>query len=214
MYYNHDVGSSRRTSRPRRSAPSRQRIIDAAGRLFVEQGYVASTIEEIAAAAGVAVQTVYYVFGTKPNVLAGVLDATIAGGDAAVPIVEQPWVAKLDGGGSPGGVAAPLVAVCVDILARAAPIYGVLRSAAADPEIGALLDANRAGRRSDQRAIVERLHRGGHLRADIEVDAAADIFYALVNEDVYALLVDDCGWEVDRFSTWLTTTLEDQLLST
>ena len=173
MYYNVDVGSSRRTSRPTRSAPSRQRIIEAAGRLFVEQGYVASTIEGIAADAGVAVQTVYYVFGTKPNVLAGVLDVIIAGDDAAVPIVEQPWVAKLDRGGSSAGVAAPLVVACVDILARAAPIHGVLRSAAADPEIGALFDANRAGRRSDQRVIVEALHRGGHLRSGIEVDAAA-----------------------------------------
>ena len=175
---------------------------------------MASTIEGIAADAGVAVQTVYYVFGTKPNVLAGVLDATIAGDDAAVPIVEQPWVAELDRGGSSAGVAAPLVAACVDILARAAPIHGVLRSAAADPEIGALFDANRAGRRSDQRVIVEALHRGGHLRSGIEVDAAADIFYALVNEDVYALLVDDCGWDLDRFRAWMTTTLQTQLLAT
>ena len=62
--------------RRQRSLRTRARIVDAAARLFVDDGYVATTIEAVADAAGVAVQTVYYVFGTKRNLLAAVLDVT------------------------------------------------------------------------------------------------------------------------------------------
>ena len=65
--------------RRERSRLTRARIVGAATTLFVERGYLATTIEDIAAEADVAVQTVYYVFGTKPKVLAAVLDASIAG---------------------------------------------------------------------------------------------------------------------------------------
>lgn len=37
-------------------------------------------------------QTVYYVFGTKRNLLAAVLDATVSGDDENIPVVEQAWV--------------------------------------------------------------------------------------------------------------------------
>ena len=36
--------------------------------------------------------------------------------------------------------------------------------------------------------------------------------YALVNEEVYLLLVIDCGWDLTRFERWLADTLRHQLL--
>ena len=52
---------------------------DAALRLFLERGYVATTIKAIAREAAVAPATVYQVFGTKQAILARILDQTIAG---------------------------------------------------------------------------------------------------------------------------------------
>src|SRR6478672_10435727 len=78
--------------RRQRSARTRARIIEAAAHLFLDQGYLSTTIETVADQAGVAVQTVYYVFGTKPNLLAGVLDVTIAGDLEFIPVRERPWV--------------------------------------------------------------------------------------------------------------------------
>ena len=81
----------------------------------------------------------------------------------------------------------------VAIVSRTAPIYEVVRRAAADPDVGALLDDNRGRRRADQRHLIETLWRSGHLRPDLDVDTAADVFYGLLNEEVFQLLTADCG---------------------
>jgi AcrR family transcriptional regulator len=65
--------------------------VEAATALFVDQGCLATTIEDIADRAGVAVQTLYYVFGTKRNLLAARLDVSIAGDVEPVGTLERPW---------------------------------------------------------------------------------------------------------------------------
>ena len=62
-----------------RSDRSRVRIIDAGRGLFVERGYVATTMESIAERADVAPQTMYHLFGTKCSILGAVLDTSIVG---------------------------------------------------------------------------------------------------------------------------------------
>ena len=55
--------------RERQARATRERIAQAARALFRERGYVATTIESIAASAGVAVPTVYSAFGSKKAIL-------------------------------------------------------------------------------------------------------------------------------------------------
>lgn len=194
-----------------RSQRTRARIVDAASGLFLEHGYVATSIEAIAARAGVAVPTVYYLFGTKPGVLAAVLDSTVAG-PAATPIVEQSWVDAL--GAAPEADAAMrlLAAHATTLLARVAPIYDVVRRAAADPQVATLLIESRRARRSDQRRLAELLARAGHLRPSLDVAAAGDVLYGLVNEEVFLLLTGDCGWGRQRFEDWLSSLLCHELV--
>ena len=59
--------------------------------MFVAQDYAATTMEQIAAQAGVAVQTVYYGFGTKGRLLCEVVEVTAAGEDAPAPVAQRPW---------------------------------------------------------------------------------------------------------------------------
>ena len=158
-------------------------------------------------------QTVYYVFGTKRNLLAAVLDARIAGDVEPVPVLER----AVDRRASPPRPTRSrpvelLVDGGVGIVARTAPIYEVVRRAAADPEVGELLAANRRARRADQRRLVEMLADAGHLRPGLDVDTAADVFYAVMNEEVFQLLVTDCGWDVERFRRWATSLMIEQLL--
>lgn len=200
-------GAHRRTR-----SRSRERIIEAAARLFVDRGYVATTIEDIAGGAEVAVQTVYYVFGTKHSILAAVLDASIAGDHEPVPVIERPWVDRLRDETDVTAAVDDLVAELVTIIARAAPVYEVLCRAATDPDVGELFARTRRRRRTDQRNLVEALWRNGHLRADLDLNTAADIFYALVNEEIYLLLVADCGWDLERFRHWTTDVVRDQLV--
>lgn len=191
---------------------TRARIVDAAARLFVEHGYLATTIEAVAGAADVAEQTVYYVFGTKRNLLAAVLDVRIAGDVEPVPVLERSWFETFAAAPDAGSAVELLVHGGVGVVARTASIYEVVRRAAADPEVGELLAANRRARRVDQRRLVEMLADAGHLRPGPDVDVAADVFYAVMNEEVFQLLVTDCGWDVDRFRRWATALMVEQLL--
>ncbi len=97
------------------------------------------------------------------------------------------------------------------ILARAAPMYEVVRRAAADPEVGQLLAENRRARRANQRQLVQILGRTGQLPADRDLDWRADVVYAILNEEVFQLLTVDCGWELDRFRAWAKALLLHQL---
>jgi hypothetical protein len=78
---------------------------------------------------------------------------------------------------------------------------------ASDPDVHRLYAETRQRRRADQRTLVEVLHRHGHLRSGLDLDEAADTFYALVNEETYSMLTGDCGWTRDRFRQWLEQTV-------
>ena len=198
--------------RRQRSRVTRVRVIDAAAGLFLERGYVAATIEDVAERAGVAVQTVYYVFGTKPKLLSAVLDASIAGDAEPVPVLERPWVAALREQHDVGSAMERLVNDSVTILSRTSPLYEVVRRAAADPEVNQLLQDTRRRRRADQRALIEILSKARRLRPDLDVDTAADVFYGLINEEVFQLFVGDCGWDVERLKRWATSLMMQQLI--
>src|SRR3954468_22510221 len=118
--------------RRQRSARTRARIAETAPGLFLAQGYLATTIEVGAEQAGVAVQTVYYVFGTKPNLLAAVLDSTIGGDVEPVSVLQRDSVDSLRTEQDAPVAVTRLVDASVAILARTTPIYGVVRQAAAD----------------------------------------------------------------------------------
>jgi AcrR family transcriptional regulator len=197
--------------RRERSRRTRARVVEAATALFVEHGYLGTTIEAVAERAGVAVQTVYYVFGTKRALLAAVLDASIAGDAEPVAVLDRPWFDALATAPDAATAVERMVTAGVEIIARAAPVHEVVRRAATDAEVGALLDRNRAGRRSDQRRLVEVLAGAGHLRAGLDVDTAADVTYALLNEEVFQLLTVDCGWSLDRFRQWAIDLMVQQL---
>ena len=197
--------------RRERSRRTRARVVDAATELFVAGGYLATTVEAVAERAGVAVQTVYYVFGTKRNLLAGVLDTSIAGDDEPVAVLDRPWFDAVGAATDGPTAVGHLVDICVSILSRSAAVYEVVRRASADAEVGELLDDNRARRRADQRKLVDDIAKAGHLQPGLDVNAAADIVYGLLNEEVYLLLTADCAWSDDRFRHWATNLVLQQL---
>src|SRR5947209_297781 len=108
-----------------RSAKTRARILAAATRLFLRDGYQAATMAAIAAEAGVAVQSLYVRFGGKLDILAAALDVAIVGDDAPVPLLERPWFAAVVA--SPDGRAAlaRFLAEIRRVLERTQPLYAV-----------------------------------------------------------------------------------------
>jgi AcrR family transcriptional regulator len=197
--------------RRQRSQRTRAKVVEAARPLFVERGYLATTIEAVADAAEVAVQTVYYLFTNKRTLLAGVLDASIAGDTEPVAVLDRNWFDELSTARAEDAIA-HLVEAAVGIVSRAAPVYEVVRRASADPEVAALLADNRARRRADQRSLVQALADAGHLCHDLTVRAAADQMYALLNEETFQMLTVDCHWSTSAYRTWATDLLTHQLV--
>lgn len=205
------AGDDSTDGRRARSQRTRAAIVAGATRRFLAHGYLGSTIEDVAREAKVSVQSVYYVFGTKPKLLAAVLDASIAGDAAAVAVLDRPWVDQLRAAPTAHDALTLLVDASVEIVTRAAPIYEVIRRASADSDVAALLAETRHRRRLDQRRLVEILAEAGHLHPTVDVSTAADVLYGLVNEEIVGLLIHDCGWTTDRLRAWTTGTLDNQL---
>ena len=82
---------------PRRreqAAATRAAILDAALKLFEQQGYAATSVGAIAEEAGVALKTVYAVFGTKRGLLVALRSRLVRGSDDPVPVAQQEWFCR------------------------------------------------------------------------------------------------------------------------
>jgi AcrR family transcriptional regulator len=176
---------------------TRQRICDAAKELFLSRGYTGTTITDIALGAGVAQQTVYFVYRSKAAVLAAVMDAEIVGDSEEVPLLERPQVRRIARVADPSRRLERLVGVACDVTSRLAPLYEVVRGGAADAEVGALLDRHEDQRWRTLRAFVALLE--SDLRVGLTPEEATDRLYALLSHEVYWLLVRRRGWSPARW---------------
>jgi AcrR family transcriptional regulator len=187
-------------------------IIEAASRLFLEHGYHATSISRIAAEAGVAVQTIYNAVGSKRELLSRVLDFAAAGEGAPVP-VSQFMRERAESEPDPRRIIAQLVEFWRGALPRTAPVFRIIReAAAADPEI-AVLERGRAAQRLDNyRAAAQLLADRKALRPGITIDGAAAAIFAIGHPEIYRGLVLDGDWDDDAWANWLQATLEAALL--
>src|SRR5687768_10475433 len=76
---------------------TRRLVLDAARTLFIEQGYVATTVDQIAERAGVSKPTVFTAVGSKRVLLKELRDIALAGDDEPVPVPQRPWVQEVLG---------------------------------------------------------------------------------------------------------------------
>lgn len=200
-------------TRAERARQTRTRMLEAARDSFVTAGYAATTMSQIADEAGVAVQTLYYTFRTKGQLLREVVETTAAGEEGAPPVPERPWMQELLTADSAQRVLALAVEHGSDIYERVAPLWpSVVAAAAADPELEQYWQSVNSGRRAGQRRIVARVAELGALREDLDVDRATDLVVVLFGHDVYRGLVQDARWTIVAYKAWLFTTLVRQLL--
>ena len=152
------------TVKPRaaRTRATRRRIVDAAAELFIERGYGVTTLEQIAARAGVAVQTVYFHFGNKRTVLKEAVDVAAVGDDEQVALLERPWLAELRAEPDPRRVVELWMVSSTAIYRRIGPIMAVVRDAAVtDPEMAAQWAVNEEQRTTAFRELAHELDRSG-----------------------------------------------------
>jgi AcrR family transcriptional regulator len=199
--------------REERARATRDRISDAAVRLFLQHGYVGTTVTAIAREAGVAPATVYQAFGTKYAVLARALDAAIAGDAEPVEVLNRDWVRQARHEPDPRRRLALVVRRTSEVAARTAPLKRVMRDAAAtDPEVRDLIDEDARRRHDTHEALVDLVIEAGPLRSGLRRSDAVATYFALVNSDTYELLVGQLGWSVDHWQRWLADLLGRELL--
>lgn len=204
-----------RTRRIELAEATRRRVLEAAVRLFVEGGYRSTTIESIALAADVSVETIYKRFGNKAGILTAAREAAVADAPEPPEFFESPAPpieAALRADTDPRRLLRTLAEFSALRLERLAPYHRMLRSAGTgDADLRDVIAADHAARRDRQRDNMRTIAACGPLR--LAPDDAADTYSALANPDVYLLLTDHFGWTADQYRTWLVETAARLLLA-
>lgn len=196
--------SLRRTAQ---AQETRADIARAARRLFVSQGWAVTTVREVAREAGVSAPTVYAAYGNKAELTRALADTADLSADVAqlVAELERP-------GADPAAQLAAMAAYDRRLFERAGDIINLIREAGrTEPELAALYREGRA-RADETRVQVFSSWPADVLRRGLDVTSAADIYAAVCNIDVYAVLTAERGWSPDQVEQWWSGALARELL--
>jgi AcrR family transcriptional regulator len=186
------------------------RVVEAARGLFLTNGYVATTMAEIAREAGVALQSVYSAGQSKADLLHLVIDLAVAGDDQEVMLLERPNFAGVAKESNPEKQVEMIAALIADTMERLAQIWVAYREAAAvDAKAAANLVAAHHRRHETFAGLIGMLPED-RLRGSVE--EATDTTWAIGSIDVFLLLRSIQGWDAAHYAKWLSRTLVDQLL--
>lgn len=192
---------------PKRRAQAeetRRAIAVAARELFLERGWAATRVRDVAAAAGVSEPTVFAVYGSKAGLAMGLLDSL---DDAADPLRMIRELREAEG--DPHRQLAVLLEFDRRLFESGAEAIVVIREAGrAKPELAAVVTEGRARGDRNRRRIF-RSWPEGTLREGVDVDRARDVYAALVHVDTYLVLTQERGWtpaQVEEF--WISSLTE------
>jgi AcrR family transcriptional regulator len=200
--------------RTRRAVATRAKIAAAATTLFVEQGYATTTIAAVARAAGVGVQTVYYSYASKAEILVGAIDHAIDGADARAGSrpdpAEQPWVQTALAAEDPARRLFLHVRGAADLLGRAGPLLDVVRVVAAGESlVQAAWQEQEERRRAAHRALIASYPEDGGHR---DVEQAVDVAALTLGPEAWDALVRRGGWSGLAWTRWAHRTLLAELM--
>jgi AcrR family transcriptional regulator len=181
-------------------------VLAAARDLIVRQGYSATTMEQIASEAGVAVQTVYKHFGSKPAIVAAL--AMEAREDPRLVEQRRRLLDERDPREQ------------VKLLAQRARLHletglhlGAILVRAHDPALARGLRHVAAGVRRSHMEYARSLHGHGGLRAGVSVEQAADYIGLLTSPDMLMMMQRDRGWSPEQVERFLAHALSRLLLN-
>jgi AcrR family transcriptional regulator len=204
----------RTSKRAQKAQETRRRILEAALELFVQDGYGATNLQDVADRAAVAVQTIYFVFGNKRTLLKELVDVAIAGDDEPVATMDRPWYVDALAADTAQDMLRAYVAGTTSVLERVAPIGRVVKAAvASDPEVADLWPHDVDPRYVVQQGAAKALVGKPGARAEVSVEEAADLLYGLLSPELYLLFVRERSWPPERWERWASQTLHAQLCS-
>ncbi|MBV9048407.1 MAG: TetR/AcrR family transcriptional regulator [Solirubrobacterales bacterium] len=209
-----DVKPRRSYDASRRRAQAgenRSRIIDTAESMFLCTGYSATTVQAIAAAAGVSADTIYKSFGGKPGLIRAIRDHALHG-EGAVP-AERRSDELQERESDPRAIIRAWGNFVAELAPRVSPVLLLIRDvAASDTEVRALRDELDADRLERMTTNARRLRDAGHLRPGISLAQAADILWTYSSPELYELLVLRRRWTPERYGRYVADAMINALL--
>jgi AcrR family transcriptional regulator len=198
----------------KRNVETEAKIAEAAAALFCTQGYVDTTMAAIAGAAGVSVQTLYLRHGSKAAILSAALDVANAGDAEPVAQLEREddFLVQAREATDAARAIALVAHGARRICDRTHRLYEVIRSAAADPEVAAVLEKNRRDRTAGLRWVADTHPAKEGYDPSVPVQRTTDLLYAMGTEDAFLLFVTDRGWSVDEWERWVVDTISAQVI--
>ncbi len=200
-----EVKSRRVPLRQRQALETRRAIAHAARTLFAERGYAATSIEVVAAEAGVAERTVYAIFGTKKAILGAICEEWLSEAGVMETVAE--------------GLAETDLRRRLALVAHASRrqwesergVRAMLDGAAAsDADVAKMVAGWKTDRARSLHAVVAGLE--ASLRSGIDGDRAGAIIRALTSAEIYSELVAGESWTPAEYEKWLAGLLGDVLL--
>ncbi len=197
--------SSRRTAQ---SHQTRHEIIEAARKLFIARGYSGATMELIAREAGVAVETVYAVFGNKKAILSSLISVSLVGDDDPTPLLQRQGPLAVMREKDQVRQVQLFSRDMAEIMGRVAPLFEVMHAAAkTEADIAGMLQRLLNERAEALQVFIRALLSNGPLQDGLTLESAADTVWAVSSAEVYTLLVAERGWPVDKYKQWLVNAL-------
>lgn len=191
---------------------NRERILAAAGELFVERGFAGTSIADIARAARVSTPTVFARFGSKVQLLKEAAETALVGDAEPVPLAQRPEMIHVREGRTAEEVVTRFAALIAEVGPRSVPVAMVLYGAAdANPEIAEVvrtLDGQRLqGATALAGIVLDRLGSGD----EAHLAELRDLIWLLNAPQTFDLCVFRRGWSPERYARWVSRTLRSAL---
>jgi len=198
--------------REQHARDTRRRIRDAGDALFRERGYAATSMDDIAEAAGVSRQTVFTAFGSKAGVLKEALDVRLAGDDEPLAIADRPEAKRMLASTDPRDAIRRQAKLFVETSVRTLDLWpALLGGATSDPELAELLRFYEQGLREGPTVLVDVVAGLGALRRGRSRRKAKEAMYLLIRPSTMHTAFS-LGWSRTEVERWLADCLEALLL--
>ncbi len=191
------------------AAERRRRVVEVARRLFLEQGYGATSIAEIAREAGVSGPLVYAAFESKAGILARVADVAVAGSDDEEGLIRErgDFARVFDPALSPRERIHVGMHAARQVHERSADVLRLVDSVAGTDAGVQELSVKLHDLAYEDGLMFTRALQAAGVRADVPEEELATAIVTLTDSGSYARLVFDRGWSADRFEAWASDTL-------
>ena len=200
-----------KSDRRSRAAETRRRMLDAAITCFTGSGYVGTTMAAIAEEAGVAVQTLYFTFHTKAELLQETFDRAVLGDGPPVPPSETEWYKAMAAEPSIEGALGHLVSGVTEILERVAPLRPVFEAAAGEEGVAQVWERGEQLRLEGYRSIIGILTNKQSLSDVHDAESATDVLMVLLGPDTFRAFTQERKWSLRGWRSWVAGVLRREL---